>query len=113
MVTNDSGLYDSGPLVPSDRYVITFKKEGFNVVQRGPMTLTTDVTGLSVQLALGASAQTVVIQDTAAPLLETTTAELSTTISKEALMTLPQVGTPDWQQCIIFAARHTRNAAKR
>jgi hypothetical protein len=66
------------------------------------MTLTTGVTGLNVQLPLGQSAQTVVIQDTAAPLLETTTAELSTTISKEALTTLPQVGTPDWQQFIIL-----------
>jgi hypothetical protein len=102
VVTNDSGLYDSGPLVPSDHYVITFKKEGFAVLQRGPMTLTTGVTGLNVQLTLGQSTQTIVIQDTAAPLLETTNAEISTTISKETLTTLPQVGTPDWQQFIVL-----------
>jgi hypothetical protein len=102
IVTNDSGLYDSGPLVPSDRYLITFKKEGFAVVERGPMTLNTGVTGLNVQLTLGQSTQTVVIQDTAAPLLETTTAEISTTIPKDVLTTLPQVGTPDWQQFIVL-----------
>src|SRR5690242_12694802 len=102
VVTNDSGLYDSGPLVPTDRYLITFKKEGFGTLQRGPMTLTTGVTGLNAQLSLGQSTQTVVIRETAAPLLETATAELSTTISKENLTTLPQVGTPDWQQFIVL-----------
>ena len=102
IVTNDSGLYDSGPLVPSDRYLITFKKEGFAVLQRGPMTLTTGVTGLNVQLTLGQSTQTVVIQDTAAPMLETTTAEVSSTLSKETLTALPQVGTPDWEQFIVL-----------
>src|ERR1700726_103937 len=33
--TNDSGLYDTGPLVPSDHYLVVFKKEGFATVQRG------------------------------------------------------------------------------
>ena len=37
--TNDSGLYDTGPLVPSDHYLVVFKKEGFATVQRGPLTL--------------------------------------------------------------------------
>jgi len=32
VVTNESGVYDSGPLVPTDRYLITFKKEGFSSV---------------------------------------------------------------------------------
>ena len=102
VVTNDSGVYDSGPLVPTDRYLITFKKEGFSSIQRGPMTLTTGVTGLNAELTVGQSTQTVTIQENAAPLLETATAELSTTIAKEALTTLPQVGTPDWQQFIVL-----------
>src|SRR5438309_534361 len=44
ILTNASGVYDTGPLVPSDRYLITFKKEGFATLQRGPMTLNTGVT---------------------------------------------------------------------
>ena len=76
LLTNASGLYDSGPLVPSDRYLIIFKKEGFATLQRGPMTLNTGVTGLNVQMVLGQSTQTVTVE-TAAPLLETTTAEIS------------------------------------
>ena len=34
--TNVSGVYDTGPLVPTDRYTLTFKKEGFATVERGP-----------------------------------------------------------------------------
>jgi len=35
-VTNASGVYDTGPLVPTDRYLIVFKKDGFATLQRGP-----------------------------------------------------------------------------
>src|SRR6478736_2292160 len=79
VVTNDSGVYDTGPLVPTDHYLITFKKEGFTTVQRGPLTLTTGVTGMNVQLSLGQATQQVMIQELA-PLLETTTAEISQTV---------------------------------
>ena len=50
-VTNDAGVYDTGPLVPTDHYLITFKKEGFATVQRGPLTLSTGVIGMNVQLS--------------------------------------------------------------
>src|SRR5438067_4713892 len=61
IVTNASGLYDTGPVVPTDRYLFIFKKEGFATLQRGPMTLSTGVTGLNVELTLAQSAQQVVI----------------------------------------------------
>src|SRR5450755_912839 len=69
-VTNDSGLYDTGPLVPSDQYLITFKKDGFATLQRGPLRLNSGVTGLNVQLTLAQSTQQIMIQETGAPLLE-------------------------------------------
>src|ERR1700757_3877328 len=47
LMTNASGIYDTGPLVPSDRYVIIFKKEGFATLERGPITLSAGVTGLN------------------------------------------------------------------
>lgn len=101
--TNVSGLYDTGPLVPTDHYTLTFKKEGFATVQRGPMALSTGVTGLNMQLSLAQSSQQVVIQETAAPLLETTTAEISSTVSQETLKDLPQTGgIPDWQSYLTF-----------
>ena len=103
-VTNDSGLYDTGPLVPSDQYLITFKKEGFATLQRGPMTLTTGVTGMNVQLTLGpVDATDQYSWKPAAPLLETTTAEISSTVPQETLKLLPQTGgIPDWQSFLTF-----------
>ena len=101
--TNDSGLYDSGPLVPSDHYLIIFKRAGFATVQRGPLTLSAGVTGLNLQLSLTQSLQEVLIQETAGPLLETTTAEISQTVPQETLRVLPQAGgIPDWQAFLTF-----------
>src|SRR5436305_1702183 len=69
-VTNDSGVYDTGPIVPSDQYLITFSKEGFTTLQRGPMTLRSGVTGLNVQLPIGQATQQISIIESGAPLLE-------------------------------------------
>jgi len=103
LVTNASGLYDTGPLVPADHYTLIFKKEGFTTVQRGPMTLTAGVTGLNVQLTVGTSSQSIIVQDAAAPLLETSTAEISQTIAQGTLDALPQTGgIPDWQSFLTF-----------
>lgn len=103
VVANGAGVYDSGPLVPADRYLLLFKKEGFAVLQRGPMVLSTGVTGMNVQMTLGQSTQTVMVQETAAPLLETTTAEISQTVNQETLRDIPQTGgTPDWQSFLTF-----------
>jgi hypothetical protein len=97
-ITNDSGLYDTGPLVPTDHYLIIFKKEGFATVQRGPLTLSVGVTGLNVQLTLGQSTQQISIQEASGPLLETTTAEISHTVGLETLKLMPHTGgIPDWQ----------------
>lgn len=102
-VTNDHGLYDTGPLVPDDRYVISFKKEGFATIQRGPMTLSAGLLGMNVQLSVAQAAEQVVVQETAAPLLQTTTAEIASTIPFETLKNLPQTGgIPDWQSFITY-----------
>ena len=102
-VTNDAGLYDTGPLVPSDQYLITFSKEGFATLQRGPMTLRSGVTGLNVQLTIGQATQQISIMETGAPLLETTTAEISSTVPQETLKLMPQTGgIPDWQAFLTF-----------
>jgi hypothetical protein len=103
VLANGSGVFDSGPLVPTDHYLITFKKEGFAVMQRGPMVLSTGVTGMNVQMTLGQATQQVMVMEAAAPLLETTTAEISQTVSQETLKVLPQTGgIPDWQSYLTF-----------
>ncbi|MEO8596947.1 MAG: TonB-dependent receptor [Candidatus Solibacter sp.] len=102
-VTNDSGVYVTGPLVPADQYIITFSKEGFASLQRGPMTLRSGVTGLNAQLTIGQATQQISIVESGAPLLETTTAEISSTVPQETLKLLPQTGgIPDWQAFITF-----------
>jgi hypothetical protein len=99
--TNDAGLYDTGPVVPEDRYTIVFSKDGFSTLQRGPLVLRVGVIGLNVQLGVGTTTTQVVVND-AAPLLETTTPEISATLPAESLQVLPQTGTPDWQSFIIL-----------
>ena len=102
-VANGAGVYDSGPLVPTDHYILTFKKEGFAVMERGPMVLSLGITGLNVEMRLGQATQRVLVQEAAAPLLETTTAEISSTVSQETLKDLPQTGgIPDWQSFLTF-----------
>lgn len=103
LLTNGSGLYDTGPIVPDDRYILLFKKAGFATIQRGPMTLAAGVTGMNIQLTVAQASEQVIVQDAAAPLLETTTAELSSTIPLATLSDLPQTGgIPDWQSIITF-----------
>ena len=100
-VTNDSGLYDTGPIVPEDHYTIVFRKDGFSTLQRGPMVLNIGRTGLNVQLSVGQTTQQVVVNESA-PLLQTTSAEMSSTLASQTLETLPQTGTPDWQSFVVL-----------
>ena len=102
IVTSDgAGIYDTGPLVPDDRYTITYAKSGFASLQRGPMTLRVGVIGLNAQLSVGQTTQQVVVNESA-PLLETTTPELSATLPAETLQELPQSGAPDWQGFLVL-----------
>jgi hypothetical protein len=101
IITNEAGVYDTGPLAPGDQYMLVFKKQGFATLQRGPMTLRTGNIGLNIQLTLGQTTQEILVEG-AAPLLETTSSEKSATLVAETLTQLPQVGAPDWQQFIIL-----------
>jgi hypothetical protein len=102
VTTNQSGSYDTGPIVPEDNYTVVFTRDGFESLQRGPMVLNIGLTGLNVQLGIGKATQQVVVNE-APPLLETTTAELSSTLPTETLQELPQTaGTPDWQSFLVL-----------
>ncbi len=65
--------------------------------------------GLNVQLAVGQASQQVVVNEDA-PLLQTTSAELSTTIPTDTLQTLPQSGNPDWQSFLLLLPGTSGNA---
>ena len=101
VVTNGAGLYYSGPIVPNDQYTFTFSRDGFQTLQRGPMQLQVGQTGMNIQLTVGSTTQQVVVNETA-PLLQTTSAEVSTTLPTQTLATLPQSGNPDWQSFLVL-----------
>ncbi len=84
ITSNGAGLYDSGPIVANDHYTVTFSREGFGSLQRGPMLLQVGQTGMNVQLAVGQTTQQVTVNEEA-PLLQTTSAELGATISTDTL----------------------------
>jgi hypothetical protein len=109
LTSNGAGLYDSGPIVANDHYTITFNGQGFEPLQRGPMLLEVGQIGLNVQLAVGQTTQQVVVNESA-PLLQTTSAELSTTLSTDTLEALPQTGTPDWQSFTLLLPGTSGNA---
>ena len=109
ITSNGAGAYDSGPIVPNDNYTITFSREGFESLQRGPMLLQVGQIGMNVQLAVGQASQQVVVNEDA-PLLQTTSAELSTTIPTDTLQTLPQSGNPDWQSFLLLLPGTSGNA---
>ena len=98
-VTNSSGLYDTGSIVP-DNYTLTFTKEGFQTYVRGPIVLQVGTTGIDAQMKVGAVSSKVVVT-TNTPLLQTGTGSQSTTLTAKSMQLLPQV-TEDWQNFVIL-----------
>lgn len=100
--TNNSGSYDTGPIV-TDHYLLTFTKEGFATYKRGPITVDVGQIGINVQMTVGQESQQVVVT-TEAPLLETTSAEVSSTLESTTLQELPQIGGnyADWADFVVL-----------
>ena len=98
-VTNSSGLFDTGSIVP-DNYTLTFTKDGFETYVRGPIVLMVGTTGIDAQMKVG-SVSSKVLVTTNTPLLQTETGSQSTTLTAKSMQLLPQV-TEDWQNFVIF-----------
>ena len=98
-VTNSSGLYDTGSIVP-DSYTLTFTKDGFQTYVRGPIAVMVGTTGIDAQMKVGAVSSKVVVT-TNTPLLQTETGSQSTTLTAKSMQLLPQV-TEDWQNFVIL-----------
>jgi len=88
-VTNSDGLYDTNSILPGN-YTISFSKEGFQKLVRGPIALEVGLVTINGDLKVGSSNQVVEVTSEA-PLLKTENAELSTTLSTEQLTDLPSV----------------------
>jgi len=89
IVTNGDGLYDTASILPGS-YQLTFTKEGFDKLVRGPITLQVGLITVNSELKVG-STNAVVEVTGDAPLLKTENAEQSTTFDSKTLMDLPQV----------------------
>jgi len=92
--TNSDGLYDTNSLVPGP-YTVTFTKDGFEQLVRGPITLEVGFTTVNAQLKVGSTTQQVTVT-TDIPLLTTETGDQTQVLSDKVMGELPQVGT-DWE----------------
>lgn len=96
-LTNKSGLYESGSIVP-DHYLITISAPGFKSLVRGPILLDVGQQSLNGQLTLGDVNQEVVV-NTDLPLLDTDDGSRSETLSSSTMAALPQFGA-DWENFV-------------
>ncbi|HEY4764965.1 MAG TPA: TonB-dependent receptor [Candidatus Sulfotelmatobacter sp.] len=90
LVSNSDGLYDTASILPGN-YRVTFRKEGFGKLVRGPITLQVGIITVNGTLKVGKIAETVEVSADV-PLLKTESAEQSTTFDSQTMVNLPQVG---------------------
>ena len=87
-VTNDSGLYRAGALLPGS-YQIDVDSGGFDHLSRGPITLQVSQTvAIDLTLQVGQQNQTVNVVE-AAPLIESQSSNVSQTVDRQMLNGLP------------------------
>jgi hypothetical protein len=89
--TNASGIYDF-PYVPPGPYVITFAKNGYEQETKTNLVLTVDVITVDADLSVGSSTTQVTVNSSNAPLLQTESAEIGTTMNTEMVTSLPNAG---------------------
>jgi len=86
-VTNGDGLYDTNSILPGN-YTVSFSKEGFQKLVRGPFPLQVGLVTVNGELKTGSIHEVVEVKSDA-PLLKTEDATVATTFSTEQLTYLP------------------------
>jgi hypothetical protein len=102
-VTDKDGLFDTASIV-AGRYTLTFKRQGFATLVRGPITLDVGYTTVNGQLKLG-STTTQVTVTTDVPLLHTEGGDQTATLESKDMAELPNIGGsngPDWENFMIL-----------
>jgi hypothetical protein len=106
-VTNQDGIYDTVS-TPAGNYNISFTAKGFKRLVRGPITLQVDVITEDAALQVGAVTETVTVEGTGAPLLETETGQQGAILDAKTMTELPQAGGgitgADWAAFNIYLA---------
>ena len=72
-------------------YNLTFSKQGFEQLVRGPITLEVGVTTVNAELKVGSLSQRVIV-NTDVALLNTESGQQSTTLDAKTMSQLPQTG---------------------
>ncbi len=98
-LTNGAGVYDTTAIVIGS-YTLTFEKDGFKQLIRGPLTIQVGSTKVNAELSVGNVSQKIVVT-TNVPLLNTTSGAQQTTLSYKTMSQLPQVGS-DWENFMIM-----------
>ncbi len=99
LVTNDAGLYDTDSIVIGS-YTVTFTKDGFQKLVRGPVTVQVGFTTVNGDLKVGSTTQEVTVTSDV-QLLQTETSDQSTTLTAKTMVELPQV-TQNWENFTIL-----------
>ena len=89
--TNADGIYDTIS-TPAGNYTVAFSAPGFKKTVRGPFTLQIDVITEDGALEVGAVSDTVTVEGSGAPVLETETGHLGTIFEAKTIGVLPQIG---------------------
>ena len=98
--TNEAGLFDTDSIVTGN-YTVTFAKDGFQKLVRGPVTVQVGFTTVNAELKVGASTTEVTVTSDV-PLLQTETSEQSTTFESKSMALLPQVRPRIWENFMIL-----------
>jgi hypothetical protein len=87
--TNNEGLYDTNSILPGN-YTLTFSKDGFGTLRRGPISIQVGIVTVDASLKVGSTTEVLEVTSTA-PLLKTEDAQVNTTLSTAQLADLPSV----------------------
>ncbi|MBV8866542.1 MAG: TonB-dependent receptor, partial [Acidobacteriaceae bacterium] len=91
VMTNDSGQYSKGQLIP-DTYKVTIEAAGFQKVESNELTVQVDqATQFNASMQVGNVNQTVEVT-AAAPLLQTDRADVAQTFTAQQISQMPSIG---------------------
>jgi hypothetical protein len=115
--TNNDGVFDTSSVVAGS-YKLTFTKQGFDKLVRGPVTIEVGNTTVNAQLKIGTTNTEITVTEDV-PQMHTEAGDQTSTLESHDMAQLPNVGGsngPDWQNFMILlpgatgAAGATTNA---
>jgi hypothetical protein len=101
--TNNDGVFDTSSIV-NGSYKLTFVKQGFDKLVRGPLSIEVGYTTINAQLKIGQTTTEVTVTEDVA-LLHTETGDQVSTLESHDMDQMPNIGGgngPDWQNFMIL-----------